>query len=76
MCVFLKKGDAEKIEELEREKDDLQRQLRDTQENLEFEFEMRKELTAGQTNIAESQVAVDTLKDQLQTVSLLTCNTA
>ena len=57
--------------ELEYEKNELQRQLRETQENLnkneESQLEMSKELTAGRTDLAQSLRTIDTLRAQLDT---------
>ena len=66
MFLFYKKADAKTIEN---EKSDLQKQLRETEENLykneESLNEMRKMLTTGQTDLTESQQTIDTLKNQL-----------
>ena len=54
---------------MENEKSDLQKQLRETEENLykneESLNEMRKMLTTSQTDLTESQQTIDTLKNQL-----------
>ena len=42
--------------------------------NEESLNEMRQELTTSQADLAESQLTIDKLKDQLQTVRKLLCN--